>query len=349
MFKKLLSVMITGVLVFSMSSMVLASEITNLEQTVEKEVKVKGESNLQNEINKEITIRTSELRETGEIINVSKRVSLSSGQVIDNKKGSFTGTLTDSNTWDFYLFSSETPFSSISKIATKNSGYTMTLGVYDYSNSQIKLTNYVTLPNQLFRVNFEQPGIYAWVIQSSNATYGDNYQLSYNMLLSPSTNLIYTSDNLQKLYAITDQKLTINGDIKNIDYKYDSEYELYPIGGGEKHWNKTHVWMENANVKAIHVGGCKYYESKVLRNYPNSIVLSIQPGGLFTHNFSQNPPYYNWYDNDAAGIKTPRAITSEDGPQYLIYDLSTDKVVEFASGLTQPWSRLGDKHDLSIY
>lgn len=72
---------------------------------------------------------------------------------------------------------------------------------------------------------------------------------------------------------------------------------------------------------------------------------------MWTLLFSQNPPYINWYNKDAAGLETPRAITSTDvnerGGHYLIYDVNSDKVIEFASGLTKPWIRnIGDKHDL---
>lgn len=184
--------------------------------------------------------------------------------------------------------------------------------------------------------------------------YGSSYNLCYNNGLFESTQLVYVTSNFQKAYGITNQKLTLNGKIQNIDYKYDSEWEVPPVGAGELHWNRLHVWMEDANVEAIHLGGCKWYASAELRDYPNTIVLAVRPGGTFTHKFSQNPPYINWNDKDAAGIKTPRSITQEDwderGAHYLVYDLNTDKVVQFISGLTKPWNhKVGDLHGVEIY
>lgn len=83
------------------------------------------------------------------------------------------------------------------------------------------------------------------------------------------------------------------------------------------------------------------------------IVLEVLLGRTFTHHFYQNPPYMNWGHNDAAGIKTPRAITAEDlsrrGHHYLIYDINQGKTIQFASGLSANWTpRVGDLHDLRI-
>lgn len=329
----------------------------------EASIDLGGEQNAYNLFDNANRIQSSSIKLTGKAIQLapSKRLSSTntladgpqrSGQAISAKYGILTGTLSSTNTWDYYVFSSATDFYSISKLVTDNANYTMTLGVVDYEKGTINLTNYVTAANTPFFASF-QAGTYAWVIQSSNATYGNNYALQYNMSDPITSKIVYASGDLQKVYAIDNQKLTINNQVQNIDYKLDLEWEIPPVGAGELRWNKLHVWMENANVDAVHVGGCKYYASSQLYQYPHTIVLAVKEGGLFTHKFSQNPPYIDLGNKDMAGEVTPRAINSTDvnsrGGHYLIYNIDTGTVVEFASGLTKPWSNLGDKHDLSTY
>lgn len=85
----------------------------------------------------------------------------------------------------------------------------------------------------------------------------------------------------------------------------------------------------------------------------NVIVLEVQPGGTFTHHFYQNPPYMNWGYDDAAGIRTPRAITSDDmsgnRKHYLIYDIDQGKTIQFKSDLSANWKEnVGDLHDFNF-
>jgi hypothetical protein len=46
---------------------------------------------------------------------------------------------------------------------------------------------------------------------------------------------------------------------------------------------------------------------------------------------------------------TPRAIDSDDinnrGGHYLVYDMDTDTIKEFVSGLSREWSTYGDKSE----
>ena len=84
----------------------------------------------------------------------------------------------------------------------------------------------------------------------------------------------------------------------------------------------------------------------------NVIILEVLPGGTFTHHFCQNPPSINWGYKDAAGIRTPRAITSDDitenSKHYLIYDIDQGKTIQFASGLSANWRpNYGDLHDFN--
>lgn len=291
-----------------------------------------------------VNVKASNARSTGPAIQMSKG---KSGFAINNKYGSIAGSLTSANTMDYYTFSSTTDFFSISQIKSTNANYTMMLGVVDWASGSIYPTDYVTKANQQFMANIG-PGDYAWVIQSSNGTYGANYSLEYNMSLPATDTPIYASSDLQTLYSIGGQKLKLNNQVQNIDYAYDRDVEYPDIS----FWNKLHIYMRNANVKVAHVGGAKYYSGSNLHSFPNAIVLSIQPGGNFYHSFWQNPPHYHYVDEDMYEIKTPRSITDADmnrGGHYLIYNMDTRKVEEFASGLIQPWSSLGDRSGFELY
>ena len=339
MFKKLLAMALSTTMIMGLGTTSFASEVTS------SIVEVTGVQSLEDYASDSISVNSEEYL-TGESVELPKT---KAGFMLDSTYGSRTGQLTSDDTLDYYLFTVDIPFKSFSQIETSNTNYTMTLGIVQ--NGQIYLTEYVYSPNQRIIINFEQGGSYAWIIQSNNATYGQSYSLNYHMV-ADSVNVIHISDDLQQLYSDDFQKLSINGIEQNIDFHHYHRWEVPPVGPGELAWNELGIDMEDANVRAIHVGAVEWYESAQRKYHDNVIVLQLNPGGEFTHLFSQNPPYYNWYNKDAAGIETPRAIDSTDissrGGHYLIYDIDTGVVIEFASGLTKPWSNLGDKHDLKL-
>lgn len=341
MYKKVVSIVLAIAMMTSIS--VFAEGTTSQETVAQTEIPLTSEATVGNDLDNAISIDSSGLTKTGETINISKQ---RAGQNVTNQRGVLSGTLTTTNTWDYYLFSSPSNSSYVSKITSSNSKYTMTLGELDMTSGIITLYDFVLPPNQVAIADL-LPGNYAWVIQSSDATYGTSYQLQYNRAYTKSADFVYVSGDLQKLYAVTNQKFTLNGQVQNIDYKYDSEWDSY----GQ--WHKIHIWMENANISFVHAGGVKHSESQQITDYPNAILLALKPGGLLTHKFTQNPPYINWGNNDAWGIETPRALNAADfdnnAGHYLIYDLTTGKVEEFASGLSKTWSSLGDKYNLVIY
>lgn len=309
------------------------------------EVEIEGEPILADYRSNSIIVDPEESL-TGEFVELPKT---RAGFWLNATYGSISGQLSTDDMLDYYLFTVDVPFKSFSRLKTDNDNYTMTLGIVQ--DGQIYFTEHVFSPNQRIDVNFAQGGSYAWIIQSTNRTYGESYNLNYHMV-ADSVDVIYLSDDLQKLYSDDFQKLSINGVEQNIDFHYYNRWEIPPVGAGELMWNELKIDMVGANVSAIHVGAVEWYESAQRKYYDNVIVLQLNPGGTFTHKFSQNPPYYNWYNNDAAGIATPRAITSTDvnsrGGHYLIYDINAGKVIEFASGLTKPWSNIGDKRNLKL-
>lgn len=288
-----------------------------------------------------VNINASSAKSAGPVIQISKARS----GAINNKIGRITDSLTSANTMNYYTFSSTTDFFSISQLKSTNANYTMMLGVVNWAAGTISPTDYVYKANQQFLANIG-PGDYAWVIQSSNGTYDANYSLEYNMSIPATDTPVYASSDLQTLYSIGEEKLKLNNQIQNIDYAYDRDVQYGQF------WNILHIYMRNANVTAYHVGGVKYYSGSNLHDFPNAIVLSIRPGGDFFHSFWQNPPHYHYVEEDMFEIPTPRKITADDmkrGSHYLFFNMDTGKVEEFASGLIQPWSSLGDRSGLVFY
>lgn len=344
--KKLASLLTACFLFVSMSVSSWAEETPVAGVAEPVGVELNGETNLPDGLVELTQINMAEVTATGETIELPKA---RAGYQLEGSSGALKGTLTQSNPWDFYLFAADSTVPFSATLLSDNGGYTMTLGIVDFSTGEILLTDYVWGVGQFCHVGFENDGVLAWVIQSSNGTYGDQYQFCYNTEIDSLVPYLYVSDDLQRLYTYNavNEKLLLNGEVEKTNYKYDIEYN------NAYGYKTLHIWMENANVKPVHVGGCQWYETKTLKDYPNAIVLEVLPGGMFTHRFFQNPPYYNWGWKDYLGNVTPRPLTEKDctpySHHYLIYDLDTGNTVEFASGLTKTWSPIGDKHDLSTY
>lgn len=270
-----------------------------------------------------------------------------SGYQLNASSGTVSETLTSDDPWDYYVFTKNTNFKALVEFNTSEPGYTMTLGLVDYTTGQISLSSSIILSaGDRYIITFSPLADnqdYAWVIQSKNGSYGTSYSFTYD---NNYTDAFYVAPNGDE-YAIRNQKMYRNDSLVNTDYIHESDYS------NQYGYQKRHIYMEDANVKAIHVGAVEWYESKKRIYHDNVIVLELEPGGTFTHNFYQTPPTINWGYNDASGRRTPRAIDSTDitstSHHYLIYDIDAGKTIEFASGLSVAWTKnVGDKHDLSV-
>lgn len=269
-----------------------------------------------------------------------------SGYQLNSVRGRVTGTLTSDDPWDYYVFTKNTNFKGSMEFNPGDLSHTMTLGLANYTTGQISLSDIVLTPGHGYVITFSplpEDQDYAWIIQSPNESYGESYSFTYD---NEYTDAFYVAPNGDE-YAVRNQKLYRNDSLVNLNYKYDVSFST------QYGYHERHIWMENANVRPIHVGAVEWYASAQRQYYSNVIVLQVLPGGTFTHHFYQNPPYMNWGHSDAAGIMTPRAITSEDlserGGHYLIYDIDQKKTVQFASGLSANWTKnVGDFHDLKL-
>lgn len=269
-----------------------------------------------------------------------------SGYQLNSIRGTVTGELTPDDPWDYYVFTKNTEFKGLIEFKTNQSAYTLTLGLADYTTGQISLSNIVLSPGDRYMITFSplpSNQDYAWVVQSKNTPSGASYSFKYD---NDYNDAFYTAPNGDE-YAVRNQKMYLNDSLVNLDYRYDVSFQT-PYG-----YQERHIWVEDMNVYPVFVGSVEWYASKQRQYYDNVIVLTLLPGGTFTHHFYQNPPLMNWGYSDAFGIKTPRALTSDDftyrGDHILVYDIDQGKTIQFVSGLSANWHKYaGDLHDFKF-
>lgn len=134
-------------------------------------VEITGETADQDLSGEAINIGGTTVTLTGETFNIPNT---KAGQAIGDLVGILPGQLTNENTWDYYLFYSETPYFGIAKFVTDNPNYTMTLGILDSATNTIALTDYIMVPNENFMSNFGNYAIFTWVnvLNPNNANGG---------------------------------------------------------------------------------------------------------------------------------------------------------------------------------
>lgn len=338
--KNFLATLLSVALMLGMSVSAYANDIENVQNEKAQVASLQGNLLEQSEIK---TVDVEQIA-SDETISVPKQ---RGGYVLNSIRGTVSGVLTTENPFDFYAFTKNTEFQGNIKFNTSEPNYTLTLGLLDYNTNQISLFSDIVLhPGNNFNINFvplEEHLDYAWVVQSAGA-YGASYSMTYDNDYDPTA--FYIAPNGDK-YSVRNQKMYLNNSMVSTDYRYDVSFS------NQYGYQERHIWVEGANVRPIHVGAVEWYASKQRQYYDNVIILEVQPGGMFTHHFYQNPPYINWGHSDAYDLNTPRAFSASDiserGPHYLIYDINQGKTIQFASGLSANWTQyIGDLHSLRI-
>lgn len=293
------------------------------------------------EIEKVITDYTLPLKE------VKKPKKLKSG-AINQKSVSLSGELTSESPYDYYIFSVDQDFKIHAKLNSSNSDYYMTLGVVDYESGNISLTTIQFDANEAVDIGLPGNMNLAWILQVKNGNYGNSYSLNHHIYIGD-LQYFHESPDFKNYYSLVDNKLYVNGEKKNIDYKHDREFDYTPPYGEMNHYNKLHIWLQDPNVLPVGIGVASWKEGALDRVYRNVMLLKVLPGGTFSHEFRQYPPTINWRNLDGYGFETPREIREwEPCENELVYDLDNDEVIEFHSELIKPWSSIGDKKDFKF-
>ncbi len=250
-----------------------------------------------------------------------------------------TGSLSADDSEDFYIVQTTEAKSAALKIVSDNPNVVVQLCMLDLSTGNISRTNfYDGADGSGANVLTNLPaGDYALSIYSANPNEpAGDYTLMWNCANPKGASTI----------------VHISDDIRNITLGYKDTVEIYCNG---YEWLKDIQWTEHytfawsngysgrdqdiddVKVKKVHKG--RYDSKKYQTN--NALFVEAGEGSLwsFTQSYFQNDEgdvthIIDW--NDATGQKTPRRFDSTDvtaplGPHYLVIDIDTAKVVDFAS------------------
>ncbi len=276
--------------------------------------------------------------------------------IVTGTNGVRDGELTAENPWDYHLFMPD-GYWSMARMVTTNPAFTMTLAVANIDTGMIELTNYTLGPNAPHTMDLQaivdslgNQQVLAWLIQSTDGSAG-TYKLQYNIAIPLDSSqyklLTDISADYQQWSMLRDNRFYQNGVLQSLSF-----YAGYGFNNGGS-WHNFRLSVSNCNVDLVHIGGARWKEGITNPSYSNTFVFKVLPGGgTFEHEFKQNPPYYDWGTNDAAGYPTPRQFGSEVnlyGGSYLVYDRSTGQVVEFVSSFSKQWSGIGDHSGFTLF
>ncbi|QNK39471.1 hypothetical protein [Caproicibacter fermentans] len=300
-------------------------------------------------------------------VDTSKSIKLtdtkrSNGEMATNSIYTFTdpvfnttGTLTSSNTYDLYLFSTTQDRSAFLKINSDNINYIAM--VCTVSNGTAYPTNFYTSANAGAYFTTSLPaGSYALYVFSNDGSIGDSYTLMWNGSNPANfTRIIKMNDNLTSCYLYYSNLKTI----------YLDGEDLASTAGWQRVFSLTtdsgYIYEEQNITDPVITGmSLGSYETVVhptttdnrtpKYTIPNALFISIGPGSKWQKYTSvyqnggplQSDPY------DVRGLQTPRDIDSTDVSQYyydyqdhdkhyhcfcLVYDLDKNSFLDFCSTL----------------
>lgn len=280
-----------------------------------------------------------------ETINVSRTLqSRSAYRFENNPNASATGTLTESNTVDFYFFTTtDTTKFLLAQLLSDNKDYVAQLYQID-SADNATATNIYGFAGSLIQLNGLPAGDYALAIFSNNNTYGQDYILNINVT-NPSANIktVYYITNDLSIFMYETESGDIYGNgslIYNTSTKTGSNLTWQRVD--ETRWEsgyeqRTHK-VFNVKVKAMSEPAS--YSSKKAKS-DCVVLLYCDQGTSFSylHTYYQSGPdhIYESTTNDTTGRTTPRQLDEHDfvgeNEHYLVYDLNTGSVIDFYSNL----------------
>lgn len=260
---------------------------------------------------------------------------------VDGSLMNFTDSLQADDPDDYWFFSVNTDRSMVLKLLSGNSDYLAQLYIVDWSTGQAYPTSVGAYAQTQIALKNLPAGDYLFRVYSEGSV-GDAYTLRMNAA-NPAdySSLTSISDSLKYVVAAY-----ANGDIyssgvlvgntqgnnTHLDWKRE-----YYFSWGSGYSSRTH---EISNVKIASVSAPVSYTSSYASS-SNAILIYLDTDTLFMYHQSyyQSGPdhiYESSFD-DTLGKRTPRYLDDEDidsyGPHILVYDLNTQKAIDFYSVL----------------
>ncbi|WP_338553506.1 hypothetical protein [Paenibacillus sp. KS-LC4] len=254
-----------------------------------------------------------------------------------------SSSLTASNPQNFYFFSVATPRSIIFRTESTNASYRVDLYQIDWSTGTAYPSGIGNTSGNLSAANNLPAGDFGLLV-TSTGTVGAAYNIQSNAS-APSGAISFTQSSslLQSVvwkYANNDlylnnKRIANTSDAANSNPQLDWERVYYfSYGGGYN--SRTHS-ISDARVNYI-TTAVNYQSTYASSN--NAVLIVLKEDTLFTYHYStfaSGPPtqYFQTFV-DTKGLTTPRRFGFLDtigNPNILVYDLNTNKVIDFVSSL----------------
>lgn len=248
-------------------------------------------------------------------------------------------TLTSSDATDMYFFSVPSTKFMTFRINSNNPNYIVELGMVDWEAGIYYPVDVVATPNDgITPIDGVFGGDWALRVYSSG-TVGNSYTVAANVQ-SP-TNVVeiqyINADLSRQIVKLTSGEIYQNNinltkainNIRNsaVTFNMEDSWPVYP--SGTEYY--THD-ISNGKISTISCG--EYYTNEI--SVKNALWIKLDVGTLwtYTHSIVNNGSTLSF--DDVTGQKTPRVFDARDvsgewGDHYLIYDLDTQKYVDFFS------------------
>ena len=255
-----------------------------------------------------------------------------------------TGDVSAADNMDMYIVQTTTGSAPAMKIVSDNPNLVVRLYILDMATGQASGTNiFDQAGDNAANVLADMPaGNYVLGVYSLDQSRPDgNYTLMWNRANPAGAKAIVNCD-ANLLNVILGYKYPVaiycNGNewINGLEWE-----EHYTLSTGTGHYGRDQS-ISDINVQKVNVG--IFDTNKYKTN--NALFLELGPDTLWTIMRSQysniNGDVTHIMDwNDVTGTRTPRRFTAADmvfGPHYIVIDMNTNQIVDFASPYNYLWA-----------
>ncbi len=282
-------------------------------------------------------------------IKISKpEYSTKSAYFVNDDLFSYSNVLTTATPGDLYFFSVPDDRNIIFKLQSSNPNYRVDLLYVDWNTGTAYITPYGCTSGS----NFIGHGLTAgdWALNiTSSGTAGDTYRIDMNAA-GPA--------GIASIEAITDTLNSVVWKYQNNDLYFNNTFIANTEQGNPQlSWERYFYFSSggsyNSREHDIDDVRVSYITTRVnySSNYAssnNAVLIVLDVDTLFTYFESQyvsgNPPYHYSSFVDTSGRVTPRRLGRDfedmvNNPKILVYDLNTNKVIDFVSGLNYYYGR----------
>lgn len=249
--------------------------------------------------------------------------------------------LTTDNPQNYYLFSVSSDRYMALGFTTGNAKYDVQLYQYQVSTKTYLPTNVVLKANQTYTLHDLPAGSYLLDVFSAG-TVGDNYTIAMNSANPANPTYVYRASFSDMLCGYSDG-LYNNGSVvykdgtsnSNLDWIRNDYFSWSGENSGD--YKRTQQIYSAAVNKSRKIQLAINYKSDYV-NADNVILIPLDVGTGFLYRYSSfqnNQMVINTW-TDVYGKQTPRTLDTSDierNPQYLVYDLDSNKAIDFYTDL----------------